>query len=154
MTIQEIQELIKDVLRKYKANFTVKSVAVGGLSSILLLALALAGSLEIVVPTVAPPPEFVDGLKEIHDGKILFNPRQDMEQGKRERVEARISYQDVGDAITKGLKGRGQRQIETIQVGEKMGVPLYADKKEFDIKKYSSEEQLVSVDPLPNGNGT
>jgi len=71
-----------------------------------------------------------------------------MEQGKPERVEARISYQDIGDAIKKDLKGRGEPELQTIQVGQQMTVTLLADKKEFDIKKYGPDEQLVAGRPF------
>jgi len=92
-----------------------------------------------------PPPRLpiAKSLQDIHDRKILFNPPREMDQGKSERVEARISYQDIGDAITKELKGRGDPQVDTIKVGQKMTVTLHADENDFNIKKYSSDEQLV-----------
>jgi hypothetical protein len=93
-----------------------------------------------------PPPYLVDGLKDIHDSKILFNPPREMEQGKTDRIEARISYQDVGDAIAKGLKGRGEPNVETIQVGQSMSVTLSGDK--FDIKKYGSDLQVIAGRPF------
>lgn len=94
-----------------------------------------------------PPPNYLlSGLKNIHDSKILFNPPKEMDQGKPERVEARVSYQDVGDAITKGLKGRGEPNLETIQVGKNMSVTLSGDK--FDIKKYGSDKQLIAGRPF------
>jgi len=97
----------------------------------------------------APPPDYLtSALDEIHDGKILFNPPREMEQGKAERVETRISYQDIGDAITKHLRGRGEPQTETIQVGEKMTVTLSANETEFNIKKYGPDEELVAGRPF------
>lgn len=91
-----------------------------------------------------PPPYLAKSLADIHDSRILFNPPKEMEQGKKERIEARISYHDIGDAITKGLRGRGEPQLELIQVGERMTVTLHGDEEEFEISKYSSEEQLVA----------
>jgi hypothetical protein len=69
-----------------------------------------------------------------------------MDQGKVERIEARVSYQDVGDAIVKGLKGRGEPNVETIQVGQDMSVTLTGDK--FDIRKYGSDNQLIAGRPF------
>lgn len=86
-------------------------------------------------------------LKEIRESKILFNPPHEMEQGKKERIEARISYQDVGDVITKNLKGRGKPELENIHVGRKMSVTLLADDDVFRVKKYGSDEQLVAERP-------
>ena len=96
--------------------------------------------------TQPPPPYLVTGLQDIHDSKILFNPPREMEQGKPERIEARISYQEVGDAIVKGLKGRGEPNVETIQVGQNMSVTLGGDK--FNIKKYGSDKQLIAGRPF------
>lgn len=89
-----------------------------------------------------PPPGYlIAAFKEIHDSKILFNPSSQMEQGKVERIEARVSYKDVGEAISKGLIGTGDPKVETIKVGRQMSVTLNGDS--FDIKKYSSETQWL-----------
>ena len=100
------------------------------------------------LPAQTPPSYLLEAFKDIHDSKILFNPPLEMDQGKAARIEARISYSDIGDAITKGLKGPGKPQVEAIQVGQEMTVKLYADKKDFEIKKYSSDEQWVEGRPF------
>src|ERR1700687_5991735 len=97
--------------------------------------------------TRPPPPELLNALKEIHHSKIVFNPPVEMDQGQAERIEARISYQDIGTAITKNLKGRGLPDLENIEVGQKMTVTLLSDEDEFKIKKYASDEQLVAGKP-------
>lgn len=114
----------------------------------LLFIILLVFACNLSAPRRRDPPLWLTGsLQEIHDGKILFNPPREMDQGKTERIEARISYLDLDDAITRGLKGRGEPNLEAIQVGEIMTVTLHADTKEFDIKKYSSDEQVVAGRP-------
>lgn len=119
-------------------------------SAIFALALLLFVILQCNRTANNPPPPLpiANSLQEIHDSKIVFNPSREMEQGKPERVEARISYEDIGDAIMKDLKGRGEPELKTIQVGQQMTVTLLADEKEFDIKKYGPDEQLVAGRPF------
>lgn len=93
------------------------------------------------------PPDLKTALRELSDGKILFNPPKEMLQGKTERVEARISYGDIGNTLADKLKGKGTPEIEDIKVGRKMSVYLYANKDEFEITKYSSDSQVVGGSP-------
>ena len=79
-------------------------------------------------------------LKELSIGKILFNPRKEMKVGVKERVVVRLT-QNLTEDLTKGLKGRGQPQIEEIKVGTFMMAKLTGDN--FYIKSLSTEEQVV-----------
>ena len=103
-------------------------------------------------------------VQKLHDSKILFNPPLEMQQGAKERIEARISFADIGPALTEGLHGSGVPQIETLKVGPIMKVVLVGDQGAFHIEKFSSEEQTVAgkpfaqwewdVTPLRSGNQT
>jgi hypothetical protein len=116
-------------------------------------------------PTVAPSDtpdlsEIVeDEFKKLATtGQILFNPPKKMRVGVRERVEVRISKNIIEDLST-GLKGRGEPQIENIEVGDFMKVSLTGDN--FDIKPLSEEDQVVpdedftmwEYDVIPNKSG-
>jgi hypothetical protein len=83
-------------------------------------------------------------LEKLPESQIVFNPPTQMRQGKKERIEARISYNDIGDTLIKGLKGRGVPIKQSIKVGPIMKVVLEADKDEFQIAKFSNDEQTVS----------
>jgi len=101
-------------------------------------------------------------VQKLRDSKILFNPPVEMRQGSKERIEARISFADIGPAFTEGLEGRGAPQVESIKVGPIMKVVLVGDQDAFLIEKFSSEEQTVAgkpfaqwewdVTPLRSGN--
>lgn len=92
-------------------------------------------------------PNFQAAIERIHDGKILFNPPHDMDQGKVERVEVRISYDDINQAITNNLKGKGNPELDNIHAGQEMSATLSGDKDAFNIKEYSSAKQVVSGRP-------
>jgi hypothetical protein len=83
-------------------------------------------------------------LDEISDGYILFNPPLKMLQGKKERIEARVSVGDIGEALTNGLRGKGVPEKVHVKVGPIMKVKLYSNKEEFEITNYSNEEQAVA----------
>jgi hypothetical protein len=101
-------------------------------------------------------------IDKLPESKIVFNPPAQMRQGKKERIEARISYAEIGDSLIKGLKGRGVPIKQAIKVGPIMKVMLDADKDEFQITKYNNDEQAVSgrafaqwdwdVLPIKSGN--
>lgn len=78
--------------------------------------------------------------KRLPTGQVVFNPDPEMRVGIKERVEVRISKKPKED-LTRGLKGRGEPQIEKIIVGTFMKVYLTGDN--FDIESHSSEEQIV-----------
>lgn len=86
-------------------------------------------------------------LKKLTEGRIVFNPPTTMQQGKAERIEARITSQDIGTKLTEGLKGRGVPKVENVKVGSFMKVLLYAKQDEFHITKLSSDEQVVLGQP-------
>ena len=83
-------------------------------------------------------------LELVPDSTILFNPPDSMIQGKKERIEARISLKDIGAALSKDLKGRGSISTEKIEAGPIMRVSLTADKEDFDMTKYSNDQQIVA----------
>ncbi len=95
-------------------------------------------------PRVIPSDIVEDEFKKLAPGHILFNPSKEMTLGVRERVEVRIA-RTIGADLTAGLRGRGEPQIEEIEVGTFMKVRLTGDN--FDVKAFSHEEQVVT------GNG-
>lgn len=132
-------------IREAVSNLSTDQKSVLFLTLISVVSMTLALYLKKTQPLIPPSisPAIRSALEEIHESKILFNPPHEMEQGKLERVEARISYKDVGDAIIKNLKGRGKPELENIQVGQKMSVTLYYDEDDFKVKSYNSKEQVV-----------
>jgi hypothetical protein len=47
--------------------------------------------------------------QKLHDSKIVFNPPDEMQQQKTEIIQARISFEDIGAALGKGLRVRASR---------------------------------------------
>jgi Carboxypeptidase regulatory-like domain len=122
----------------------------------------------IVSPTAAPSP-FINGtptptpsetpandwnaivareMGKLQESKIVFNPPLQMQQGKTERIEVRISSQDIGPALTTGLQGRGTPQVQNIKVSSIMKVALTGDSGAFTIDPLSDEEQIVAGLPF------
>jgi hypothetical protein len=100
------------------------------------------------IPSPSPAPTFEElaaiELRKLTDGRIVFNPPITMKQGQPERLEARISSQDLGPKLIEGLKGKGIPQTENIKVANVMKVTLFADNDNFAITKLSTDEQIVS----------
>jgi hypothetical protein len=96
--------------------------------------------------------------KKLSPGQILFNPADQMQVGVTERVEVRIAKGLTKD-LAKGLRGRGDPEIEKIKVGTFMTARLTGSA--FEIKSLNNEEQMVEdgghtqwnwdVTPLKNG---
>jgi hypothetical protein len=85
---------------------------------------------------------------KLHEGKILFNPPSEMKQGKRERIEARVSFEDIGAALSQDLKGRAAPQIEPVKVSSIMKVILTGDQDAFAIEQFGTDEQIVKGRPF------
>lgn len=100
-------------------------------------------------------------LKQLREGKILFNPNKYMRVGNSEIIEARISKSLSAD-LGEGLKGRGEPIVEELSVGDVMKANVSGDG--FDIKRMSSAAQVVpdddfahwtwSVTPIKSGRRT
>ena len=66
-----------------------------------------------------------------------------MRQGQRDRLEVRVARtEELRDAVTTGLRGRGVPVIEPVSTSPFMGVELFG--KAFDITPLSPQEQLVA----------
>ncbi len=76
-------------------------------------------------------------------GKMLFNPPAEMEQGRAERIELRLT-QNLAEDISQGLKGSGQPEIQPLKIGTFMRARLTGD--DFEIHGLNEEEQVVSGD--------
>lgn len=82
-------------------------------------------------------------LKKLAPGRILYNPPSEMKVGVKDRIEVRISKNQIED-LTRGLEGAGVPKIENLRAGDSMKVRLTGDG--FEIAALDSDEQLVSDD--------
>ncbi len=85
--------------------------------------------------------------QKLRESKIVFNPPKDMQEQQIEKIEARISFEDIGPALTQGLQGRGEPQVETLKVSPIMKVTLTGDPAAFHIAG-TGEEQVVAGKPF------
>lgn len=100
------------------------------------------GKLQPATPQPSDPFGAIDeALDELDVGEILYNPPLEMEVGKQERVEVRIT-RDITVNLSENLMGRGTPQIEKIRTGTYMKVRLSGSN--FKIDSLSDEEQLVA----------
>ena len=75
-------------------------------------------------------------------GLLTFNPPPVMMQGQWERVEVGIARSaEFREALTVGLRGRGEPQFEPINTSSVMGVELSGPA--FMVRSFSPAEQLV-----------
>jgi hypothetical protein len=82
-------------------------------------------------------------------GKYVFDPPSNMEQGKTERVELRITP-NLSEDITQGLKGLGPPQGGDIKIGWAMKADLSGDPDTWKIALLNATpEQVVEGSPLP-----
>jgi hypothetical protein len=66
-----------------------------------------------------------------------------MVQGRKERVEVGVARSpELREALTAGLRGRGELQFEGISTSPYMGVELSGDS--FEVVSFSPVEQLVA----------
>lgn len=77
-------------------------------------------------------------------GHVLYNPPDEMQVGRRERVEVRITQGRAETLAAETLQGRGAAVVESIPVNTFMKVRLTGDA--FTITPLSSEEQFVVAD--------
>ena len=102
------------------------------------------------LPSPSPTTPDLDALiqqkiRQLKQGQIASEIPSQMRQGESERISARISSQDIGDLITKGLKGNGLPEVDHIPVDTTMKLVLYPSKAEaFDIKLAGDEIKNVS----------
>ena len=94
----------------------------------------------------------------VKPGLLTFNPPAVMIQGQWERVEVGIARSlELREALTVGLKGRGEPQFERISTSPFMSVELSGPA--FTVRSFSPAEQLVpqigrwEFDVMPNRAG-
>ena len=79
----------------------------------------------------------------VRPGLLSFNPPAEMVQGRKERVEVGVARSpELREALTAGLRGRGELQFEGISTSPYMGVELSGDS--FEVVSFSPVEQLVA----------
>lgn len=103
-------------------------------------------------PSASPGPPDLEALIEkevqkLRESKIVFNPPREMQEQKMEKIEARISFEDIGPALAQGLEGSGTPQTETLKVSPIMNVTLTGDPTAFQIEG-SGAEQVVAGKPF------
>lgn len=113
-------------------------------------------------PTPAPSPSpginpgtqderaVIDKLvNDLRDGRLAFLGPNTMDQGVPVNVSARITSQELNNAISQGLQGSGFPQLEPIKVGPIMKVFLTGEEGAFKITRTNgSEEQVVEGKPF------
>lgn len=82
-------------------------------------------------------------MDKLRDSKILFNPPLEMQQGKREIVEVRISAEDIGPVISGNLEGRGAPTVESIKVSPVMKVTMTGDEGAFELRRLNGDEEQI-----------
>jgi len=85
--------------------------------------------------------QLYQSLEEIGWGTILFNPSRTMKVGQTNRIECRITRDEMNKALTEGLKGTGDPNIEKTQVSWNMGATLGG--ANFTIRSLSQTEQII-----------
>lgn len=103
-------------------------------------------------PTESPSPLDLESIIEkevekLRESKIVFNPPREMQEQKTEKIEARISLQDIGPALAEGLEGHGPPETATLKVSPIMRVTLTGDPTAFHIEG-SGAEQIVAGKPF------
>jgi tetratricopeptide (TPR) repeat protein len=88
-----------------------------------------------------------EAVEKLRAGLLAFGSPDQMTQGKKEVVEARIASEPIGYYITEGFPVSGSPQVQPVKVGPVMKAFLYAQEDEFRITKLSNEEQVVSGKP-------
>lgn len=79
----------------------------------------------------------------VKPGLLMFNPPDEMTQGKKERIEVGIARSpELRQALAAGLRGHGKPQFEAVDTSSVMGVELKGSS--FDITPFSPAEQLVT----------
>jgi len=79
----------------------------------------------------------------IRPGLLVFNPPPEMQQGRKERVEVGIARSpELREALTAGLRGRGELQFEPVATSPHMAVELKGPA--FEVIPFSPPEQLVA----------
>ncbi len=116
-------------------------------------------------PQAMPPPDsfaandYVDE-HEIIPGKLIENLPEQMRVGETERIEARITREEISAEIYKDLKGRGAPDKHDLRITAKMQVELKGDPEVFDIRPMCSSIQSMvgnytewswNVRPLSSG---
>jgi hypothetical protein len=90
-------------------------------------------------------------LNALPQGRMVFNPPQEMGHGEKERVELRvlplsdsIDETQAQATLVAGLQGAGTPQVQALRVGTVMKARLSGDG--FEITPLNDEEQVVSSD--------
>ena len=83
-------------------------------------------------------------VKNLPEGLLVLNAPDKMQQGVARTVTARISFEDIGDAIKAELPDAGTTTPEAIKVAEEMRVVLTPKEKDaFTIEPKNEEKQII-----------
>ena len=104
---------------------------------------AVASGTATALPAPDPAEVARSALTQLTQGRIVYNPPEEMQFGQPERVEVRISL-DPEANLESGLQGSGLPVEEQIPVSTFMSVRLTGPA--FEITSLSSEEQIIAQD--------
>ena len=86
---------------------------------------------------------------ELKPGRLAFAPKEEMEQGKGERIFIRISPEAASD-LSKGFK-KDPRKISAIKVGPVMRAILVVQPDEFVVQRVGDEQKVLDK-PYTDGS--
>jgi hypothetical protein len=98
---------------------------------------------------------------DLEPGRLAFEPKREMDQGKAERIFVRVSSQATAD-LGRGFKD-GPPAIKVIRVGPVMRASLGFDAEDFAVRRLGDETKVVDkpytewaweVTPLKAGDKT
>ena len=94
-----------------------------------------------------PPPHSLAGmvqcaLQDLTPGRLAFEPKKEMDQGRPETVFVRISQEAAAD-LSKGFK-EGPPAIQAIRVGPLMRAVLDYSPEEFRVRRIGDEKKVLT----------
>jgi hypothetical protein len=98
----------------------------------------------MVTPAPDPAALIQAEFARLEAGHVLYNPPEEMQVGRRERVEVRIAQGVTETLAAESLQGSGEPVVEAVPVSAFMKVRLTGDA--FTITPLSSEEQFLVAD--------
>ncbi len=111
-------------------------------------------------PTIDYATQIKCAMRDLQPGRLAFEPKKEMDQGREERVFIRISPDEVTD-LAKGFK-EGPPIIQPIRVGPTMRARLVYSQDEFAVRTEGEDTLILDktrewswqVTPLEAGNKT
>jgi hypothetical protein len=100
------------------------------------------GSLDCIPPFTSFHDALECAKRDLKPGRLAFEPRKTMDQGREERVFVRLSREAASD-ISKGFR-EGPPIIRTLQVGSVMRAALDYSQADFEVHRIGEENKVVA----------